>query len=400
MGRVGLVKDSLRAYFEDVDETCIRCGICEKSHKEAQFVPFMFGDLAERLLVIDKASASDIDVLLSDELLYLIRGCALCGECTAACPVGISASECMMNARIFLDMLRPEIRHDYQDLRTDESGNLFERIRAIRGIAFEDYLDAPVSSEAPKNATLFFPGCSLVAYAPEITELVAGYLEECADSVGVTVSCCGNPIRDMGLSEEFVNYAHYLNERLHSHQVTRLIIACPNCFDAFTSMKDEKLIDTTIELVPLPEFLVAQGAKIDPSVCAQAGFCSASVHDSCPDRFSLRFGNSLRTLLGGVVELREMEHAKEHTICCGAGGLVSSFDVQRCMLRADRRLDEFAATGADCLVTGCVSCSSALRRSDDSLPVRHYLELLFDTPIDWEMRDRARYGEGEQEHQS
>jgi len=397
MGRVGLVKDSLRMYFEDVAETCIRCGICEKSHEEAQFVPFMFGDAAERLLAIDKASASDADVLLSDELLYLIRGCALCGECTAACPVEISASECIMNARTFLDALRPEIRNDYQDLRTDEPGNLFERIRAIRGISFDDYLDAPVSSETSKNATLFFPGCSLVAYAPEITELVVGYLEEHIGSVGVTVSCCGNPIRDMGLSDEFVNYARNLNTRFRSHQVTRLIIACPNCFDAFMSMKHEKLIDTTIELVPLPELLVAQGVRIDPNICAQAGFNSASVHDSCPDRFSLRFGNSLRTLLGSAVELREMEHSKEHTICCGAGGLVSSFDVQRCMLRADRRLDEFAATGADCLVTGCVSCSSALRRSDDSFPVRHYLELLFDTPIDWEMRDQARYGEGERE---
>ncbi len=395
-----MVNDSLRAYFEDVAETCIRCGICEKSHEEAQFVPFMFGDLAERLLAVDDADADHVDELLSDELLYLTRGCALCGECTAACPVDISASTCIMNARDLLAALRPEVLDDYRDLRTDEPGNMFEHIRALRNITLDDYLDAPVPSEKSENITLFFPGCSLVAYAPELTELVSAYLTDRVDSVGLTVSCCGNPVRDMGLSGEFADYARTLNDRLSSRGITRLIIACPNCFDAFTSMKRDGLIDDTIELVPLPELLVEQGVRIESGTCANAGFTSVSVHDSCPDRFSQRFGASIRTLLGDAVELREMEHNREHTICCGAGGLVSSFDIQRCMVRAERRFNEFAETGAGCLVTGCVSCSSALRRGDAIMPVRHYLELLFETTIDWDMRDRARYGDEKQECQS
>jgi len=59
-------------------------------------------------------------------------------------------------------------------------------------------------------------------------------------------------------------------------------------------------------------------------------------------------------------------------------------------IAAKQFCDELKAAGADCLVTGCVSCSNSMRRGDASAPAYHYLELLFGIKIDWDGFARAQ----------
>jgi fumarate reductase (CoM/CoB) subunit B len=385
------MEDPLRVFFEDTVARCTSCGICKESHQAAHYIPFMFGEIAARILDIDAALPVEQERIIPDELLYLIRGCALCDECTVFCPADISASDFMRNARAFLDDAQPSRIDGYQALRTDRAGHLFDMIRLARGIVFDDILaDDDASSLTAR--TVFFPGCSLSAYAPELTTQVADYLVEEASSGGLTLACCGNPLRDMGALGAYQAYAADLGHRLQMHGVKRLIIACPNCFDALSDLKEAGMLAADLQLTPLPEFLVIHGFSVDAAACRSRGIVSASIHDACHDRFSQRFARAIRFLVSGVLQLREMEHTGCRTICCGAGGLVSSFDWQRCVQRAERRQEEFLATGADALLTGCVSCSSSLRRADGALPVYHYLELLFDSPIDWDACDKARSG--------
>ncbi|GAF82125.1 unnamed protein product, partial [marine sediment metagenome] len=64
--------------------------------------------------------------------------------------------------------------------------------------------------------------------------------------------------------------------------------------------------------------------------------------------------------LGGV-ELVEMERNRENAFCCGARGVGNYFpDMDEWTAR--ERLDEFEATGADLLITGCAYCKENFQK--------------------------------------
>lgn len=52
--------------------------------------------------------------------------------------------------------------------------------------------------------------------------------------------------------------------------------------------------------------------------------------------------------------------------------------------RGRRRTQEFEATGADRLVSACVTCGYALSHQMQRGTVLNYLELVFDMPVDWD----------------
>ncbi|WP_054689769.1 heterodisulfide reductase-related iron-sulfur binding cluster [Desulfosarcina cetonica] len=86
-------------------------------------------------------------------------------------------------------------------------------------------------------------------------------------------------------------------------------------------------------------------------------------------------------------ELKEMAHHGANTICCGSGGLVSAVDHMVCAFRAQTRLDEVAATGADTCVTYCMACAHRLASQTDTNNVAHILELVMDDRVDYEKFD-------------
>jgi len=393
------MKANLRKYFEDVDATCTRCGGCDRAHEKEGFPSFQFGDLARTLLDIDDAIAGGAKQaeVLTDDVVYPIRACALCNECTARCPKQIDAKQFMSNARAYLIEVRPWILDNYRHLRTDLAVNLFSAFRDVQGIHYDDLLlDGDTAADSDSLKTLFFAGCTLSSYTPDLTDAICSYLERNERIAGMTTLCCGNPIRNSGALDEFDAYAAHLGELLTQKGIGRIIVACPNCFDALTELVASGVIGPDIELVPLSEILLAHGTCVDADLLEQRGIHSVSVHDACHDRMRLRFADSIRALLPESVEVREMTHKGLRTICCGSGGNVSCYDPDCCATRMTRRAEEFSATGADALIVGCISCASTLTQAVDA-PVVHYLELVFGHAIDHAALDAAAakiYDEG------
>lgn len=85
-------------------------------------------------------------------------------------------------------------------------------------------------------------------------------------------------------------------------------------------------------------------------------------------------------MLGGN-ELLEMKHHGENSICCGSGGVVSLVDPELFLKRARRRLGEFEETGADRLITACMTCVYTLSQVSQAYRVAHFLELAFGIPV-------------------
>ncbi|MEO0249876.1 MAG: heterodisulfide reductase-related iron-sulfur binding cluster, partial [candidate division WOR-3 bacterium] len=108
-----------------------------------------------------------------------------------------------------------------------------------------------------------------------------------------------------------------------------------------------------------------------------------TVHDSCADRraHGPQAGKDVREMLDGS-ELAEMKHHGKKSICCGSGGVVSLVDPELFIKRARRRVHEFKETGAQRMITACMTCAYTLSQVSRPHQVAHFLELAFGITVD------------------
>jgi Fe-S oxidoreductase len=271
-----------------------------------------------------------------------------------------------MNMTLTDDDLRP--------YRVDLGGDIYTTMRAVQGFAYDDALDSTATT-APRS--LFFPGCSLAAYSQELTLAVYHYLSDLGEVDGISVACCGNVLDFVIPPDGRARYADKLAARLKAHGVTRIVTACPNCYQAYQNLVRSGRMEK-LEVVTVSEILVAQGVRF--ALSEEMPFASVCIHDSCPDRSDGVFASSVRTLFSKR-DIREMAHNRRYSRCCGVGKLLVLKNPTASRRLVNERLIEFDATGAECLVTCCTNCALALKNA--SRPSYHYLELIFDIAIDW-----------------
>ncbi len=285
--------------------------------------------------------------------------CALCGCCEAVCPVGLSPKE-MFAAGRRSAVTTGEFSVDaYRYLFPDRKDNLMNVYREFAGV---DYDDIAVKGEA---ASCFFPGCTLMTYAPELTREVFSRLRDGCGCGGMFTECCGRPLADLGLAQRADDAAGKLVAKFREHKVRELIVACSGCYYALRPMLSETgiALRTAYEALELPK-PAAEAGKI------------CTVHDSCPDRFAGIFGRQVReALVEGGFSTVEMVHGKENTICCGSGGMISTFRPDFTDELVKRRVAEVRATGADILVSYCASCTAKFAAAG-GLRADHALSLL------------------------
>lgn len=368
--------------LSDIDAECIRCGVCEKQQCAEGMPVIMCGDLAEEL-----EAARDITEVSPGAHEFLLS-CSLCDACTAYCPQLISCAQLVKTGRERLLGLQPELARSYRPYRVDYRENFFTELQKASGFAYDDVLDssprARDASRPDEGIGLFFPGCSLSSYSEELTKATHDLLLNRGAVQGMSVYCCGKPLSSIGAPAAYRSYGTGLIERLRERRVSRLIVACPNCYCSLDSLFGQNNVgDIAIEA--LPRVLLELGLTY-----TGGEFACISVHDSCPDRTSLCFAQATRALLApGGMDIREMESQGTNTICCGAGGFAQVGGPEHSAARRARRVRQFEDTGADCLVCSCIGCVNAFLSDENAPETRHYLELLLDSPINWDAVQHA-----------
>jgi Fe-S oxidoreductase len=369
-----MVSESLESYRN----RCIDCGACMLVQQQENMPAHTVHTLAQAVLAAENPAALDPSILTQT------LSCSRCSACTVDCPVGLDFASVVAAARARLASEGPMLPQAYRPFAVDEPHNVFANLREVIPNPLPEHLSGDGSGAA--LPALFMPGCTLLTYAPELTAAVYSYLQEHNLATGITRRCCGNPLVNSGEPGRAAACAESLVTAAQAQGVQRIIVACPNCYRYLQNTLERRAVQG-IELCPLPEVLLAAGMHFEPGPAAPyQSFC---VHDSCPDRQALRFGSAVRALLAPAATV-EMQHHGRHTICCGAGGLAGVFSDARPEACRTRRLEEFAATGASCMVTTCVACSNAFAQAPTAQPVRHYLELLFNQRIDWQRLEAAQ----------
>lgn len=291
--------------------------------------------------------------------------CTLCGGCEAACPAGVSPRELFAAGRRSAVAAGELDIEAYRYLLPDRPNSLMSVFREYSGI---DYRDIEASGSA---ACCFFPGCTLLTYAPQLTRRVFDRLKDDCGCSGLLTDCCGKPLSQLGLTARADRTAGRLLERIRAHNVRELIVACPGCYYDLRS----PLAAAGVRLRTVYEALALPAAQQNGKVC--------TVHDSCPDRFEGIFGRQVRQLLAaGGFSLAEMSHSGLNTMCCGSGGMISHFRPDLTQALVEARLAEARAAGADSLVSYCMSCVLKFVAKAGELPTGHVLGLLLGQPDD------------------
>lgn len=255
------------------------------------------------------------------------------------------------------------------------------------------YKDA---GEPVECSSLFFPGCSMVNYAPALVQAVYATLRDAGEVDGLSVVCCGKILayEPDGPAVQAA-FAEQLRDHLAASAVKRIVAVCPNCVAELRRLLagDERVAG--VEVVPLPQVLAKLGYRIDGDTLRSLVASAAQelgqqvdaenvkvcVHDSCPDRATGEFAEGTRALLPEGV-LVEAPHNRKKSFCCGSL-LRAAGKPEDALAASDRHGAEAVSVGADAIVAGCMSCSNILSMTQGHVPAFHYLELLYTYRLNW-----------------
>lgn len=378
---------------------CKRCTLrCDVLKEPALDIGMVQADYRRISQLPEDEQSAELMLLMQErpELYYALRRCCFCGYCTATCQSHLLAPDAMRAWRVLFmraGLMPPD---DSKLVMVDNEWNIFSAYRAIYGIGYPDCVSlAQAAEHGPGLAdTLFFPGCSLVSYAPHLTRAVGQWLTDAGISWALSADCCGSPLMSAGLFDRAHDLRQRILDSIKAAGITRVVTVCPGCGEEFAEMMGNE-----VDIIPLPELLLSESRKrakageanggLTPMVPAPA---SLTFFDSCHDRADNRHAKAIRALMLNYLpesQQHEMDHRRKGTLCCGAGGAVSGFDADLTSQRTWRVIDEARATGAQTLVTMCPTCTYTIGQACLGAPLErgidshHYLELLFGQPIDW-----------------
>ena len=315
-----------------VVDNCKQCGLCVK---ECRFLS-EYGNPAQIA-----ASYSEMQHFSAFE-------CSLCHLCTAVCPFDVDP------VKMFLEMRRETTRQSggipptYKIIRNYEKRGISPRF---------SYYGLPEGCN-----TIFFPGCSLPGTRPDKVIKLFQYLQKRTPGIGIVLDCCTKPTHDLGDESFFENMFDDLKRYLLDHNISKVIVACTNCYKVFKNYGDELTVISAYEELDR-DFL-------PPVINNKAPI---TIHDPCAVRFDATIHTAVRSLIKKTgLEVQEMEHTRENTICCGEGGAVGFLKPEFAQTWSGMRKRE--ANGRT-ILTYCAGCTSYL---NPLTPTSHLLDLLFE----------------------
>lgn len=282
----------------------------------------------------------------------LTYSCMLCGYCTKVCQFGVDLKA------LFLELRR--------DAVNETKGRLPRKLKTNtvdfhQKFSFSNIFTTDI--QGPSSNVIFFPGCSLIAYSPEMVYAIYKYLNERLKGIGYYNKCCGKPTVFMGKEDKFKEYYSLLEKEFNSRGVKKIITACQNCYMTLGENSPD------IEVVSLWEVLAEIGvprANIDCDI-------SFTIHDPCPTRNVDSIHASVREIMEELgLRYNEMRLNRGETLCCGSGGMVSTTQNHISRKHMERRANE---SSGEYIITYCQECVESMRRGGKK--AFHILDLLF-----------------------
>jgi Fe-S oxidoreductase len=242
-----------------------------------------------------------------------------------------------------------------------------------------------------KADLLVFAGCTAAYRMPPMLQTGVSILQRqgipYAYAAGEEV-CCASPFLRTGQAEVAGRLMGRNIDLFHELGVKSIVSPCSGCaktlrfdYPRFAAESGRTWDFEVLHFSQVYARLLKQGSlqprgRIDKVV---------TYHDPCHIGRSQGLYDEPRAILRSIpgIELREMDHHREESRCCGAGGGVKANYPEMAAAIARDRVQEAIATGADVLVTMCPFCQAsftqALKDLGSSMRLAGVEELLLES---------------------
>jgi Fe-S oxidoreductase len=223
---------------------------------------------------------------------------------------------------------------------------------------------AEMVAEGHQPDILFWVGCagSFDARAQKVSLALAQILNKAGITfaiLGNEESCTGDPARRAGNEFVFQMLAQQNIATLNGYAVTRIVTACPHCFNTLKNEYPE--LGGQYEVMhhtQLIESLIRDG-KIKLTGKNQG---SVTYHDSCYLGRVNGIYDIPRNILDDLqLKVKEMRQSGKRGMCCGAGGAQMFKEEEPGEKRInEERVEEAVKTGAKVIAANCPFCLTML----------------------------------------
>ncbi len=336
----------------------------------------------DRLANGEETSQTLTEFVIPEEAVW---ACTSCGACVEVCPLGNEPMRDIMDIRRGLVLMENTFPKQWETAfrgmeRTMNPWNVppSERMKWAEG------LDVPTIADNPEPEVLWWVGCAAAtdARAQKTARALAKILNAAGVNyavLGEQETCCGDSARRAGNEYLFFELATANVEMLNEIHPKRIITSCPH---GFHTLKNEyPQFGGNYEVVHHSQF-VEELLKAGKIRLDQEGLGKITFHDPCYlGRHNGEYDAPRFVLEQAGADLVEMEHSRNKSFCCGAGGAQIWKEEE-----GDKRINltryaEAQETGAETVAVACPFCmimlnDAAKAAGEGAPPVKDIVEIV------------------------
>jgi glycolate oxidase iron-sulfur subunit len=324
-----------------------------------------------------------------------IFSCTLCGMCSGLCPSGVDIKEVLYHGRSILrktDKKRRFLRFLTRFVTKNPKLSL-KLLIMTQHVVFPYFLKKGLLPFKPdlseyhlkeklkvytvtkkKGRVAIFTGCTTNFLLPHLGESLIHVLHRLGYEVILPVgeSCCGVPLRSLGLDKIARELAKKNLELFKRLNVEAVISLCPTCTLAIKNEYPKFIGEGIEKAIDVSQFLID---KLDPVQfqLTPPHMKRALFHDPCHLKYGLGIEKEPRTILKNIgMDLQKSEG--EH--CCGFAGTFSFTyrDLSQNLL--NKCLLDYSEKESEMIITACPGCMIQLSKGYDKKPVLHIIEVV------------------------
>ncbi len=355
--RKGNFKELELGYSEDMAkleaDRCLSCE-CLACKRNCEFLSLHDINPREFAESLKEDYGSDLVVPFS---------CNLCNLCGEMCPEGLDTGKLCHEIR------KKAVSEGLAPLPQHKSVHSHQKW----GTSWVFKLAMSDPQKKQETPRVFFPGCSLPSYSPNLVIKTYNYLRDKLPGTGIILNCCGGPTYLIGEMDRFQQILDGIEKQMQALGASEIITACSKCYH---NLKDYA---PQWEISPLYEVMIEVGL---PEGVPKKFNRAFSIHDSCPARYEPRLLQGVRDVVRRIgCDIDEMEFSGEKTRCCGAGGMIAPVNPELFTKIKSKRVAE----SLNDILTYCAGCRDNFASVDKAS--LHVLDLVFNP--NWE-QDRMK----------
>lgn len=373
-----MLQDGLRKIQDEI-YTCAQCAYCTATCPVAELKGWESYGPRGRMNLLKLVFEKDYPV--NQELADRFYVCTTCSRCEHVCQTDLPLIEIWEDVRSWLvqDKLGPLPPHKAMDESVAECHNTYREPAANRG-AWAEGLNL-----GKKGNVAFFVGCTSSYRMQKMATDSVHIMQAIGDDVAILGEdewCCGSPLIRTGQRHQIKGMVEHNIEALKNTGADVVVASCTGCFKTISSdwpkWSGQEL---PFKVMHISQYLAEQlhngRLKFSKPINEKVTY-----HDPC--HLGLHAGeydaprNVLKAIPG--LELIEMDHIREESRCCGAGGGVKAGYPDIAIGLAKTRVKEAEATSAGILASCCPFCktnlSQAIEAENSNLVQKDITELV------------------------